>query len=64
MVVDSSVDGKGNKERKTREVADIRMYHSDWNFLQLGCDTLKVIVVEIEFIYTFIQCNINVISMY
>ena len=38
------MDGKDNKEEKTREVADIimdiRMYHFGWNFLQLGCDML------------------------
>ena len=29
-----------NKEGKTRKVADIRMYHVGWNYLQLGCDML------------------------
>ena len=38
MVVDGTVDGKNNKEEKTREVADTMMYHFSWKFLQLGCD--------------------------
>ena len=41
LVVDGRVDCKGNKEGKTTEVADIRMYHFGWNFLQLlRCDML------------------------
>ena len=40
MKVDDIVDGKDNFEEMTREVADIRMYHSDKNFLQLGSDML------------------------
>ena len=40
LVVDGTVDGKDNKEEKTREVADIKMYHCGWNFLQLGHDVL------------------------
>ena len=40
MVVNGTVDGKDNKEEKTREVADIKMYHCGWNFLQLGHDVL------------------------
>ena len=35
-----TVDGKDNKEEKTREVADIKMYHCGWNFFQLGHDVL------------------------
>ena len=35
LVVDDTVDGKDNLDKKTREVADIRMYHFGWNFLQL-----------------------------
>ena len=27
LVVDDTVDGKDNLDKKTREVADIRMYH-------------------------------------
>ena len=38
--VDDIVDGKGNSEEMTREVADIRMYHIRWNFLKLGYDRL------------------------
>ena len=37
--VDNIVDGNHNLEM-TREVADIRMYHFDKNFLQLGRDML------------------------
>ena len=37
LVVNGTVD---NKEGKTRKVADIRMYHVGWNYLQLGCDIL------------------------
>ena len=40
LVVDGTVDGKNNKEEKTREVADIRMYHFRWNFLPHGCDNV------------------------
>ena len=40
LVVDGTVDCKGNKEKRTREVADIMMYHFSWNVLQLGCDML------------------------
>ena len=35
-----TMDGKDNKEEKTGEGVDIRMYHFSWNFLQLGCDKL------------------------
>ena len=38
LVMDGTVVGKANKEEKTREVADIRIYHFSWKFLQLGCD--------------------------
>ena len=31
-------DGEDNQEEKTMEVADIRMYHFGWNFLQKGFD--------------------------
>ena len=37
---DSTVDGKGNKEEKTREVTNIMMYHFSRNFFQQGCDML------------------------
>ena len=40
LVVDGTVVSKENKEEKTREVADIKMYHCGWNFLQLGHDVL------------------------
>ena len=32
-MVDDIVDGKNNKEKKIRGVADIRIYHFIWNFL-------------------------------
>jgi hypothetical protein len=38
--VDDTMDGKDNREEKTREGVDIRMYHFSLNFLQLGCDML------------------------
>ena len=38
--VDDILDGRDNKEEKTREGVDIRMYHFSLNFLQLGCDML------------------------
>ena len=53
LVVNGTVD---NKEGKTRKVADIRMYHVGWNYLQLGCD-----MVDIKVFYTFNQCD-NLIS--
>ena len=40
LVGDSTVDGKGNKEEKTREVANIMMYHFSRNFFQQGCDNM------------------------
>ena len=38
LVVDGTVDSKNNKEEKAWEVADIRIYHFSWKFLQLGFD--------------------------
>ena len=38
LVVNHTVDGKDNQEEKPMEVADIRMYHFGWNFLQKGFD--------------------------
>ena len=37
--VDDTMGGK-DKEEKTREGVDIRMYHFSFNCLQLGCDML------------------------
>ena len=34
------MDSKDNKEEKTREVAEIRIYHLSWNFLHLRYDML------------------------
>ena len=33
LMVDDIVDGKNNKEKKIRGVADISIYHFSWNFL-------------------------------
>ena len=33
--VDGTMDGKDNKEEKTREVSNIWMYHFSWNFFRL-----------------------------
>ena len=38
--VDDTMDGKDNKEEKTREGVDIRKYHYSLNFLQLRSDML------------------------
>ena len=40
LEVNNIVGSKDNLEEKTREVADIKMYHCGWNFLQLGHDEL------------------------
>ena len=40
LVFDGTVDGNDNKEEKTREVANTRMYYFGRNFLQLGHDML------------------------
>ena len=56
-MVNGTLDSKDNKEEKTREVAEIRMYHFSWNFLQLGYDMLYVvIVVDMKIFYTFNMC--------
>ena len=42
LVVDDTVDCEWNLEEKTREVADIRMYHFGWNFFKhVGRDMLQ-----------------------
>ena len=33
LMVDDTVDGKDNKEKKIRGGPDIRIYHFSWNFL-------------------------------
>ena len=38
LEVNDTVDSKDNLEEKTMEVADIRMYHFCWTFLQKGFD--------------------------
>ena len=40
LMVDDTMDGKNNKEKKIRGVADIRIYHFSWNFLWQGCARL------------------------
>ena len=40
-MVDGTVDSEDNKEEKTREAADIKMYHNSWNFRSLGCDIVS-----------------------
>ena len=37
---DDTIDGKDNKEEKTREGVDIKIYPSSLNFLQLGYDMM------------------------
>ena len=42
LVVDGIVVVKDNKGERTREVADIRMYHFGWNFFKhVGRDMLQ-----------------------
>ena len=42
LAVDGIVVVKDNKGEKTREVADIRMYHLGWNFFKhIGRDMLQ-----------------------
>ena len=36
LVVGGTVNSKNNKEEKTREFTDMRMYHFSWNFLLQG----------------------------
>ena len=43
LVVDGTVDGKDDKEEKTREVFDIRMYYFSWN-----------VVIHVESIKNFL----------
>ena len=38
LMVGGTVNSKNNKEEKTREFTDMRMYHLSWNFLSQGCD--------------------------
>ena len=54
LVVNGTVD---NKEGKTRKVADIRVYHVGWNYLQLGCDMLGWWWLTSKFFYTFNHCD-------
>ena len=42
LVVDETVDGKNNKEKKAWEVADIRIYHFSWKFLQFILTTCLI----------------------
>ena len=54
LVFDGTVDGNDNKEEKTREVANTRMYYFGRNFLQLGHDMLWWLWLTWKFFYTFI----------
>ena len=36
-MVDGTVEGKDNREEKTIEVTNIKMYTVSWNYLYLGC---------------------------
>ena len=66
LVVESTVNGKNNKENKTREFADMRMYHFSWNFLLQGCDVLWWWLLTWEFfilstcLTTFSTCELVV----
>ena len=52
-MVNGTVDGKHNKEEKTREVANIiRMYNCSWNFLQLGHDVVMVVDMKVFILST------------
>ena len=50
-MVDSTVDGKDNKEEETREVADSRMYHISWNFLKRIWYAVVMVFDMREFLY-------------
>ena len=41
LVVDDTLDSKNDKEEKTKEVADIRMFYFSCNFLHQGCELLQ-----------------------
>ena len=43
LVVDGTAVGKDNNEEKIREVAVVRMYHFDWNFLHQ--DVISVVML-------------------
>ena len=47
LVVDGTVDGEDNKEEKTREVADSRMYPINWKFSLTRMWNAVVVVVNI-----------------
>ena len=47
LVGDGTVDGKDNKEEKTREVADSRMYPINWKFSLTRMWNAVVVVVNI-----------------
>ena len=52
LVVDGNVDGNDNKEEKTREVANNRMYHFGCNKDVICCDEW-VMLVDIKVFYSF-----------
>ena len=52
LVVDGNVDGNDNKEEKTREVANNRMYHFGCNKDVICCDEW-VMLVDIKVFHSF-----------
>ena len=52
LVFDGTVDGNDNKEEKTREVANNRMYHFGCNKDVICCDEW-VMLVDIKVFYSF-----------
>ena len=54
LLVDDTVHGEDNLEEKTREDADIRIYHISWRFL-IGCDMLWWCWMTREF-FLFLTC--------
>ena len=48
-MVDAAVDITDDKAEKTREVADMRIYHFGWNFLQLNSKNTNVAHAQYEF---------------
>ena len=53
LVVEVTVDSKANEAEKTREVADIRIYHFSWNFPQKRCDELRPCCLASKFFHIF-----------
>ena len=64
LMVDDTVDGKNNKGKKIRGVADIRIYHFSWNFPQKRCDELRPCCLASKF-FIFLTCltTLNIWAM-